>query len=94
MDVVTGERVLASASGEFYIPTAASLKTMRRDVSSFHLILKPPAWLSHSEKADWMSFVLSSLGKPVRERMRVTEAESPASEVDMVIRRGGEGCEA
>jgi hypothetical protein len=28
-----------------------------------------------------MSFVLSSFGKPVKERMRVTEAESPVSEV-------------
>jgi hypothetical protein len=48
---------------------------MRRLVSSLHLILKPPLTDSHSEKADWMSFVLSSLGKPVRERILVTLAE-------------------
>jgi hypothetical protein len=53
----------------------ASWKTMRRLVSSLHLILKPPLTDSHSEKTCWMSFVLSSFGNPVRERMRVTEAE-------------------
>lgn len=30
-----------------------------------------------------MSFVLSSLGKPVRKRMRVTAAERPESVVDI-----------
>jgi len=38
---------------------------------------------SYSEKADWISFVFSSLGKPVRKRMRVTEAERPEREVDI-----------
>ncbi len=45
-------------------------------MSLIHLILKPPLTLSHSEKAAWMSLVLSSFGKPVRDRMRVTQAES------------------
>jgi len=43
--------------------------------------LNPPLTVSHSENADWISLVLSSFGKPVKERIRVTEAESPASEV-------------
>ena len=59
-----------------HIPTVASLKTIKRLVSLIHLILKPPFTLSHSENAAWMSLVLSSFGKPVRERMRVTQAES------------------
>lgn len=58
------------------IPTVASANTTRRLVSSIHFILNPPLAFSYSEKADWMSRVLSSLGKPVKERMRVTEAES------------------
>lgn len=45
-------------------------------MSLIHLILKPPLMLSHSEKAAWMSRVLSSFGKPVRDRIRVTQAES------------------
>ena len=65
-------------------PVRASTKTMRRLVSSIHLILKPPFEFSHSEKAEWMSRVLSSFGKPVKERMRVTDAESWEMEVDIV----------
>ena len=57
-------------------PTVASLNTIKRLVSLIHLILKPPLTLSHSAKAAWISRVLSSLEKPVRERMRVTQAES------------------
>ena len=34
-----------------------------------------------------MSFVFSSFGKPVRERMRVTEAESEVSDVDIMDQR-------
>lgn len=65
-------------------PTVASLKTISRLVSSIHLILKPPFVFSHSENAAWMSLVLSSFGKPVRERMRVTQAESCEREAAMV----------
>lgn len=53
---------------------------MRRLVSSIHLILKPPLAFSHSENAAWMSLVFSSFGKPVNERMRVTQADSCESE--------------
>jgi hypothetical protein len=56
-------------------PTTGSLKTTRREVSSIHLILKPPRSFSNSAKAAWMSRVLSSGGKPERERIRVTQAE-------------------
>ena len=61
-------------------PMVASLKTMSKLVSSIHLILKPPLAFSHSENATWMSLVLSSFGNPVRERIRVTHAESCESE--------------
>jgi hypothetical protein len=64
-----------------------SWKTMRRLVSSFHLILNPPFIPSYSVKADWMSLVLSSFGNPVRERMRVTEADSEVSDVDIMDQR-------
>ena len=66
-----------------HIPTVASLKTIKRLVSLIHLILKPPFTLSHSENAAWMSLVLSSFGKPVNERMRVTQAESWDRDVAM-----------
>ena len=56
-------------------PTTGSLKTTRREVSSIHFILKPPRSFSNSAKAAWMSLVLSSGGKPERERIRVTQAE-------------------
>jgi hypothetical protein len=65
-------------------PMVASWKTISKLVSSFHLILKPPLTASQSEKAAWMSLVLSSLLKPVRERILVTEADSPASEEDII----------
>ena len=67
------------------VPTEASWKTINRLVSSLHLILNPPATFSHSEKAAWMSFVLSSLAKPVKDRIRVTEAERPEVEADMFL---------
>jgi len=59
------------------LATAASWNTIKRLVSSFHLILNPPLWFSYSENADWMSFVFNSFGKPVKKRMRVTEADKP-----------------
>ena len=59
-----------------HIPTVASLKTIKRLVSLIHLILKPPFTPSHSEKAACISLVLSSFGKPLRDKMRVTQAES------------------
>lgn len=37
---------------------------------------------SHSANAVWMSFVLSSFGKPLKERMRVTAAERPEVEAE------------
>lgn len=40
---------------------------------------------SHSEKAAWMSFVLSSLAKPVRDKIRVTDAESPEVEAEDIF---------
>lgn len=58
-----------------------SWKTISKLVSSLHLILKPPLTPSHSAKELWISFVLSSLENPVKERMRVTEAERPESDV-------------
>src|SRR5882757_617333 len=57
------------------IPTTGSLKTTRREVSSIHLILKPPRSFSKSARAAWISLVLSSGGKPDRARIRVTQAE-------------------
>ena len=66
----------------------ASWKTIKRLVSSLHLILNPPLALSHSENADWMSFVLSSFGNPVKDKMRVTEAESPDKDAAMNETRG------
>jgi hypothetical protein len=62
----------------------ASWKTIKRLVSSIHLILNPPPTLSHSAKAVWISLVFNSFGKPVRERMRVTQAESWVSEEAMM----------
>ena len=64
-------------------------------MSSIHLISKPPFEFSHSEKAEWMSRVLSSFGKPVKERMRVTDAESWEMEVDIVagVEEGGDFCQ-
>lgn len=67
-------------------PTVASWKTIKRLVSSIHLILNPPPTLSHSAKADWISLVFSSFGNPVRERMRVTQAESWLSEAAMATK--------
>ena len=64
----------------------ASWKTIKRLVSSIHLILNPPPTFSHSEKAVWISLVFSSFGKPVRERMRVTQAESWVSEEAMTVK--------
>ena len=52
-------------------------------MSSIHLILNPPLAFSHSVNAAWISLVLSSLGNPVSDRMRVTQAESWDSEVDI-----------
>jgi hypothetical protein len=72
-------------SGEMNAPTEASWKTIKRLVSSFHLILNPPLTVSHSENADWISFVLSSFGNPVKERIRVTEAERPESEAVAIM---------
>lgn len=69
--------------------TEASWKTIKRLVSSLHLILNPPLMLSHSAKADWMSFVFSSFGKPVKDKMRVTEAESPESDADAISNGSG-----
>lgn len=67
------------------VPMEASWKTINRLVSSLHLILNPPPMFSQSENAVWMSFVLSSLAKPVKERMRVTDAERPEVEAaDMI----------
>jgi hypothetical protein len=77
-DAVSGDRKPGMKVGS---PTEGSWNTIRRLVSSLHLILNPPLRASHSEKAEWMSFVLSSFGNPVRERIRVTEAESPESDV-------------
>jgi len=48
---------------------------MRRLVSSIHLILYPPFSFSYSAKAAWMSLVFSSAGKPLSDKMRVTQAE-------------------
>jgi hypothetical protein len=53
----------------------ASWNTMYKLVSSIHLILKPPLMFSQSEKATLISFVFSSFGKPVKQRIRVTAAE-------------------
>jgi len=72
-------------------PTVASWKTIKRLVSSIHLILNPPPTFSHSEKAVWISLVFSSFGKPVRERMRVTQAESWVSEEAMTKRDSKRG---
>lgn len=53
-------------------------------MSSRHLILNPPPTFSHSENADWISFVFSSFGKPVKDKIRVTDAERPEVEaIDM-----------
>ena len=68
-------------------PTVASWKTIKRLVSSIHLILNPPPTASHSPKATWISLVFSSLGNPVRDRMRVTQAESWVSDEAMVDNR-------
>jgi hypothetical protein len=65
------------------LPTVASWKTIKRLVSSIHLILNPPPTPSHSVKAVWISLVFNSFGKPVRERIRVTQAESWVSEEAM-----------
>lgn len=67
------------------VPTEASWKTIKRLVSSIHLILKPPPTFSHSENATCMSLVLSSLAKPVRCRMRVTEADSPEVDAEAIF---------
>lgn len=72
--------------------TDASWKTMSKLVSSLHFILNPPFTLSHSEKADWISFVLSSFENPVKYRIRVTEADNPASVFVDAISIYGEGC--
>ena len=66
-----------------HIPTLASAKTRRRLVSLTHLILKPPRTASHSLKAAWMSLVFSSGGKPVRDNIRVTEADKGGRLEDM-----------
>ena len=58
-----------------YSPTAASLKTIKRLVSSIHLILNPPRSFSYSAKAAWMSRVLSSGGKPWSDNILVTHAD-------------------
>ena len=65
----------------------ASWKTIKRLVSSIHLILNPPPTFSHSVKAVWISLVFSSFGNPVRERMRVTQAESWVSEEAMTKKK-------
>jgi len=66
------------------LATDASWKTIKRLVSSRHLILNPPPTFSHSENADWISFVFSSFGKPVKDKIRVTDAERPEVEaIDM-----------
>lgn len=52
-------------------PVTGSLKTTRQPVSSSHLILYPPLSSSQSAKMFWMSLVLSSLLKPVKERIFV-----------------------
>lgn len=40
---------------------------------------------SHSENADWISFVFNSFEKPVKNKIRVTEAERPEVEaIDML----------
>ena len=62
---------------------------MRRLVSSLHFILKPPDMLSYSAKAAWMSFVFNSFGKPVRKRIRVTQAERPESAAAMIAKDSG-----
>lgn len=40
---------------------------------------------SHSENADWMSFVFSSFAKPVKDKMRVTDADRPDVEADAMF---------
>lgn len=69
------------------LATEASWKTIKRLVSSLHFILNPPPMFSHSENADWMSFVFSSFAKPVKDKMRVTDADRPDVEADAMFKQ-------
>jgi hypothetical protein len=70
------------AGNRVYSPTAASLKTMRRLVSSIHFILNPPRSFSYSAKAAWISRVLSSGGNPCSDKIRVTQADKDIMSVE------------